>query len=315
MPLPTHPINKIACVGEVMIELIANDSDTARIGVAGDTFNTAYYINALLADTEVSTSYVTALGDDAFSDRILKTIQGHGIKTNAIERRAGQMPGLYAIETDDAGERSFSYWRSAAAARSIFTPPCAVPIEVLNGFDLVLFSGISMAILPPETRAKVLDWIDSFRANGGLLAYDSNHRPRLWESVEVARATNVAMWQRADIALPSVDDEMDLFGDASEADALTRLQSYGVTFGALKRGDKGPLNIATGAPLENALAAPKVVDSTAAGDSFNAGFLAAIAKGKDVTDAMALGHSLAAYVVTKRGAILDISGQRLASPK
>ncbi|MBO9406630.1 sugar kinase [Shimia sp. R9_1] len=304
----THhrPIRSIACVGEVMIEMALQDQATARLSVAGDTFNTAYYLNRLLAETGVSTTYVTALGDDVFSDRIRSTIAGHGIKTDCIETRKGRMPGLYAIETDETGERSFSYWRSASAARTLFSEPCGVPLSTLNRFDLVLFTGISMAILTPETRTTILNWIDTFRAKGGLVAYDSNHRPRLWESTKVARDINTQMWKRTDIALPSVDDELALFGDTSEDAAYARLQSYGLTYGALKRGPDGPRDIATGAPLDNPGPASKMKDSTAAGDSFNAGLLAATCLGKDIQTAMCAGHQLAAHVITQPGAIVDL---------
>lgn len=307
MKSPQRPSVKIACVGEVMIELIANESDQAKIGVAGDTYNSAHYLNQILAPHSIETSYVTTLGDDSFSDRIAKKITASGIDTSLVDRRTGGMPGLYAIETDADGERSFAYWRSASAARTMFQEPCGVPLSELDKFDLVMLSGISMAILPPETRENLMHWLDAFRAKGGLFAYDSNHRPSLWENLDVARDTNAAMWRRTDIALPSIDDEMALFGDMSEGEVLARLKSYGVTRGALKRGEKGPLDLTSWAPLQQADTASKVVDSTAAGDSFNAGYLAACVLSKPSETALAWGHRLAAHVVTRRGAIVPIS--------
>ncbi len=306
MPVAKRPIRKIACVGEVMIELIASDQNTAQLGVAGDTFNTAYYLNKILAEHGITTSYVTALGDDSFSDRIVKTIEGHGILSDTIERRSGMMPGLYAIETDSDGERSFSYWRSASAARSLFIEPCAVGLEQLNHFDLVLLTGITLAILPQKTRQQFLQWVDAFRQSGGTVAYDSNYRPALWEDIETAKHMNAQMWRRADIALPSVDDEMEMFGDRDEQAAFERLKSYGISNGVLKRGADGPLSLSTAKALSAPLAPVKVVDSTAAGDSFNAGYLAAICQNRGGEEAMEAGHRLAAHVVTKPGAIVDL---------
>ncbi|SLN52090.1 2-dehydro-3-deoxygluconokinase [Pseudoruegeria aquimaris] len=304
MPSSKRPIRKIACVGEVMIELIASADGTARLGVAGDTFNTAVYLARGLRGTGARVSYVTALGQDPYSGRILSAIESHGIGTEAIERRADMMPGLYAIDTDEHGERSFSYWRSASAARTLFSEPCTVPLARLDEFDLVLLSGISMAILPPEVRAAILDWAERFSAAGGTLAYDSNHRPRLWEDADTARAVNAAMWARADIALPSVDDEMALYGDADADAVVARLKGYGVSRGALKRGAEGPLDLASGATPEGLPQVERVIDSTAAGDSFNAGFLAAVAKGRSDLEAAHDGHCLAAKVICHRGAII-----------
>lgn len=304
MAKPKRPIRKIACVGEVMIELIAAADDRASIGVAGDTFNTAVYLARLLDGKAFSVSYVTALGRDPYSDRIFDAIVEHGLATGHIERRAGMMPGLYAIDTDDQGERSFSYWRSQSAARSLFSPPCQVALEQLNDFDLVFLSGISMAILPPPVRARLIAWADAFREGGGTLAYDSNHRPMLWQDEKEAQSVNDAMWARADIALPSLDDEMALYGDDTPEDAVRRLRALGVRNGAMKRGAEGPLDLDTLRGLEQPARTVTVIDSTAAGDSFNAGFLAQMALGKGSPQALRAGHELATRVIAQKGAII-----------
>lgn len=300
------PIKSVACVGEVMIELIAKADGVAQVGVAGDTFNTAVYLVRALAGSDVSVSYITALGSDPYSQRILKAIQDYGLKANHVESREGMMPGLYAIDTDADGERSFSYWRSASAARTLFTAPCDVELEKLNYFDLVFLSGITMAILPPNIRSEVLAWANRYRAAGGTLAYDSNYRPHLWECAAIARTVNSEMWARADIALPSIDDEMSLFGDPNEAAVVARLADIGAQNGALKRGAMGPLNLSDGSVLSDLPSVPRVIDSTAAGDSFNAAYLSAIVHGHAPIKAMRDGHHLASRVIQAPGAIVDI---------
>ena len=277
MPQPKRPLRRIACLGEAMIEMIVGDGARAAIGVAGDTYNTAVYLARAAGAGEVS--YVTALGPDRYSVRILSAIRSGGICTDLVERRDGPLPGLYAIETDDRGERSFSYWRSESAARTLFTPPCKVSPGSLDRFDLVYLSGISMAILPDGVRGSIMDWADGFRAGGGTIAYDSNHRPRLWEDSATARRVNESMWSRTDIALPSVDDETSLHGDADASAVLRRLRGLGAVRGALKCGAEGPVDIATGEVPEGLERAARVVDSTGAGDGFNAAYLAAIAAG------------------------------------
>ncbi len=296
---------KIACLGEVMLELVPTDGNNALLGVAGDTFNTAVYLRRALPAPHL-VAYVTALGDDAGSARILTALRGHQLSTDFIEMREGGTPGLYMITTDDAGERSFDYWRSAAAARSLFQEPCTVTPDALNGFDIVLLTGISLAILPQTTRDLLVDWVDRFRAQGGRLAFDSNYRPRLWEDVETAQRETMRLWSRCDIALPSVDDEMLLFGDRDEAAVLARLTATGVVFGALKRGDAGPLALDGSGAVISAPPVSNIVDTTAAGDSFNAGFLSGVAEGMPLADAMDRGHRLAAQVIQHRGAIVDL---------
>lgn len=302
-----HPLYRIACIGEVMIELVSKGENTAKLGVAGDTFNTAVYLSRQLPKDFARVSYVTALGTDSYSDRILDALLSHGLDTSFVERRENQMPGLYAINTDENGERHFSYWRSASAARSLFQKPCKVTLDNFIDYDLIYLSGISLAILPQPIRTEIINWIDDFRRKGGLLAYDSNYRWRLWESVKVARQINTAMWARADIALPSVDDEMSLFGDPSAAKVLERLKATGVRRGALKRGKDGPVDFSSGRVPDGLPEAIEVVDSTAAGDSFNAGFIAAIAQSKSDIEAACLGHEVAIEVVQHPGAIVPNS--------
>lgn len=299
--MPAQPL-KIACIGEVMIELVAEGVDRAAINVAGDSYNTAVYLARMLPEAEVS--FVTALGTDRFSDRIIDHMQAHGVGTGLIERRDDKSPGLYAIETDASGERSFTYWRSDSAARTLFTEPCVVGLDRLAAMDVILVTGISMAILPPDSRARLISALDDLRTKGVRLVYDSNYRPALWDSQDTARQINRDMWQRTDIALPSVDDEMAIFGDATPEAVLTRLRSYGCEDGALKRGAEGPASLDPSVVPPRFEPATSVVDTTAAGDSFNAGFLAARLSGADLIRSMQSGHDLASKVIGAKGAIV-----------
>ena len=158
-------------------------------------------------------------------------------------------------------------------------------------------------MLPADDRRRFLTWLQGYRARGGTVAFDSNYRPRLWPDIATAQNTVRQAWETCDIALPSVDDEMALYGDGSEDAVLTRLNGWGATSGALKCGAQGPRPL-DGSPAPSLSPAPCVIDSTAAGDSFNAGYLAARLTGKSETDALAAGHALASKVVQHRGAIL-----------
>lgn len=289
---------KIAAIGEAMIEL-SLAGDDAKVGVAGDTLNTAIYLKRSAPSLQVD--YITRLGTDAFSDRIRDVIAAEQIGTDGILRDPNGTPGLYAITTDDAGERSFTYWRDSAAARQTFITDSGPDFSVLTGYDVLYLSGITMAILSIPVRAALLEFLRGFRHSGGRLCYDSNYRPRLWSDVHTARQMNDAMWALTDIALPSIDDEQALTGQSAD-DIATRFLGLRKT-GALKRGPLGPLCLQTGVHHDFPQAAA-VVDTTAAGDSFNGGYLAASLTGVDQADALRAGHDLAMRVIGHKGAIL-----------
>lgn len=283
---------RIACVGEAMIEL-SLAGETPKLGVAGDTLNTAIYLHRSAPDVQVD--FVTCLGDDPFSQRISDFISSQGVGIAAIRRINGASPGLYAITTTDEGERSFTYWRNASAARQLFSDH---DFSALAVYDAVYLSGISMAILPPAVRTALIEWLGSSPVK---FIYDSNYRPRLWEGQAHAQQITTAMWQRANVALPSIDDEMALFDETAEQ--VERRFAAHLGQGALKRGEEGPMSL--GSQVAQTYApAGSVVDTTAAGDSFNGGYLGALMTGKSQSEALMAGHRLAAKVVQHRGAIM-----------
>lgn len=293
----------IVVIGEVMSELIVGEAGHAQLSVAGDTYNTAVYLKRCLPAT-VAVRYLTAVGHDSFSQDMIRQAQQHGLDTALIARHTDKGAGLYAIQTDPQGERSFTYWRSDSAAKTLFSSPDWPPYSALSGASVVVLSGISLAILSEPGRARLFQYLDDFRASGGTTVYDSNYRPQLWNSREQAQAANHQMWLRTDIALPSVDDEMALHGDADETAVRQRLAQYSFRAGALKRGAEGPRDLVSGAPLADLGPSVQAIDTTAAGDSFNAGYLAALLCGQDTQQCLGQGHALAAQVIQQRGAIV-----------
>jgi 2-dehydro-3-deoxygluconokinase len=251
-------------------------------------------------------SYVTALGDDAYSDAMLAMWQAEGIDCDLVARLPGRLPGLYTIRTDAHGERSFTYWRSASAARDMLRADHAERVaSALAEVDLLYASGITLSILDLHQRTQLFALADGIRARGGRVAFDGNFRPAGWPNRDDARTAFAAMLQRTDIALPTLDDEQALFGDDDAAACADRLHNLGVAEVAIKQGGAGCL--LSSAAFTGAVPAElvsEVVDSTAAGDSFNAGYLAARLLGAEPQPAAQLGNRIAARVITQRGAII-----------
>ena len=318
MPHPTvrparRIVCRIVCLGEAMIELAIDRTEPsqAAIGTAGDTLNTAVYLQRglIAAGNRAEVAYATCMGTDAFSDRLFHLLEREGVDTSLVGRLPDRLPGLYAISTDEHGERSFSYWRENSAARRLFQPGTRPTLDELDACDVLYLSAITLAILPEPVRERLFAWIADWRARDGhRFAFDSNFRPRLWPSLQAARQATSAAWRLCDIALPSLDDEQALYGDPDETAVMQRLRDHGVRVGALKRGAAGPRCFQDHDAGRRFDPAERVVDSTAAGDSFNGGYLAALLAGADPGAALEAGHRCAAHVVGHRGAIVPRAG-------
>lgn len=298
---------KIACVGEAMVELsLTRIPGPGVIGIAGDTLNAAIYMRRALPQPH-QVAFVSMIGSDPMSDQMQTFIDREGVSTETLGRDPDHLPGIYAVNTDAAGERSFLYWRENSAARRLFQVGGHISFDVLDGFDVIYFSAITLAILPRRVREGLFDWIARFRAAGGRFAFDSNYRPRLWDSRQEAQHWVEQAWRHCDIALPSIDDELALFGDTSEAAILARFADYSIPVGVLKRAERGPTAIPPSyAPAAPYAPAPIVVDTTAAGDSFVGTFLAHHLTGASLPDAMLAAHTCSATVVGHKGAIVPV---------
>jgi len=293
--------NDIAAIGECMIELSERDGGFS-LAFGGDSLNTSVY----LARLGVGVDYVTALGDDPYSEAMLAFWQAEGIGTAHVARLAGRLPGLYTIRTDAAGERSFYYWRSASAARQMLQGEAGRNLaQELPAYRMLYLTGVSLSILDSTSRGCLLTIIAAARAAGAQVAFDSNFRPRGWAEAETARHAIELLYRQADIALSSLDDERALFGDADAAGVAARLLDWGVPEVVIKDG-AGPCLVALAGRqlLVPAESVATVVDTTAAGDAFNAAYLAARRGGGDPEAAARAGHRLAASVIQHRGAVI-----------
>jgi 2-dehydro-3-deoxygluconokinase len=295
--------SRVICVGEVMVELARGQDGRYALGYGGDTFNTAVY----LSRAGIPVAYASALGTDPYSDGIVAFAHAEGVATDLIVRVPGRMPGLYLIETDQTGERHFYYWRDTSPARELFElDDWARIAENLLTARLVYFSGITLSLYSNIGIGRLLATLDLARERGVKTAFDGNYRPQGWKGdVNRARTAFVEALKRVDIALPTFEDEAMLWGDASPDATVDRLQAFGIGEIVVKNGPNNALIAAEG--RREMLPVPEVVqpvDTTAAGDAFNAGYLAARLSGEAPLPAASAAHRLAGEKIRHRGAIM-----------
>ncbi|XOV86557.1 MAG: sugar kinase [Pseudomonadota bacterium] len=299
---------KIAVIGECMLEVSCLPGDGAGqalpavLSYGGDTLNTAVYLARLGVDVD----YVTALGDDDMSEWMLHEWRKEGVGCDLVFRFENSLPGLYLIKLDGKGERSFFYWRSHSPATRLFDKAADAKLlfERLSSYPLIYLSGITLALYSDKVRDRLFRFLARYRTQGGKVVFDGNYRPRLWPNPDVARDVYQQMYRVADMALPSDEDEALLFGPAVPRVMANRLWAAGVSEVVIKMGANGCLLASQGEIQHMPTEPVRVEDSTAAGDAFNAGFLAARMRGADWRSAAASAHNLAAVVVQHHGAII-----------
>lgn len=301
----TRPL-KVVLVGECMIEMRGEPGAAITQTFGGDTLNTAVYLARLNPRGAVAVDYMTAVGNDAFSVAMGRSWLAEGIGDAHVRVIEDALPGLYFIQTDPHGERRFHYWRGEAAARRMFEGPEAdTMLEALADYDYAYLSGISLAILTPAGRQRLIDAVHLARRAGTRIVFDNNYRPHLWPDPETARQAYRDLLHLTDLALVTWEDDAALFGYRDPEALFSAYAEVGVREVALKRGAASCLvQCPTGRFDVPAQTVSHVVDTTAAGDSFSAAYLACRLRGGDPEQAARWGHRLAAQVVQYRGALI-----------
>jgi len=213
-----------------------------------------------------------------------------------------QAARVAAIEASAAG----IHWTFAPMVDIARDPRWGRIAEGLLAARLIYFSGITLSLYSNNGLGRFLAILELARKNGVKVAFDGNFRPRGWKG-DLSRTRTVFMeaLKRVDVALPTYDDEAVLWGDPSPEATVERMQAFGIAEIVVKNGQNSAL-VAAGGRREF-IPVPEVVvpvDTTAAGDSFNAGYLAARLSGQSPAAAVAAAHRLAAEKIQHRGAIM-----------
>ncbi|MED5621874.1 sugar kinase [Ideonella sp. BN130291] len=303
--MPSSP-HKVALIGECMLELRGQAFGTLQQGYGGDTFNTAVYLARCGAPLGQQALYATALGDDALSEGLLARWEAEGVDCSLVRRLPGRMPGLYQISVDERGERSFTYWRDTSAAKAYFDVDITPLEQRAVEWGALYVSGISLAVLPVAGRERLLALMRTLRARGATVVFDNNYRPRLWPAATEARKWFCLAFEAASIALLTADDHQALLQLEQPAQALEAARALPTAELVVKRGAepallRGPDGGWLEVPAERVA---RVVDTTAAGDAFGAGYLCQRLAGAAPAEAAAFGNRLAARVIQHPGAVI-----------
>ena len=293
----------IVSLGESMVELFAEESMATTPffskAFGGDTMNMA--CGAARLGSQVG--YVTRVGRDPFADYLLGSWQAAGVDTAQATLVDG-FNGVYFISNYGAGQREFTYYRAGSAASQI--TPADLDPAYIGGCRFFFASGISQAI-SPSARATVRAAMEMARAGGARVAFDPNLRVKLWSLAEAQAAlAEVVPW--LDVILPSAPEESEELLGLTEPEAIVEhFWRLGVPTVAVKVGANGCVVGSDGRiTAVPAYRVEPVVDTTGAGDAFDAGFLHGLAHGRDAVAAARMGTVLAGLKCRGRGATASL---------
>ncbi len=295
-------MKNIYFIGECMVELRAMSAATLHQSFAGDVYNSAVYLKRCFP--QVTTSVVTALGQDNLSKKMLERFESEQINTQLVFAHDTKVPGMYYIETDEHGERSFIYWRNDSAAKKVVDFLDADALEQLSQGDMFFFSGISLAIIEESAREDFWKVVKQLKDAGVKIVFDPNYRARLWNSVEETKEQYHLAFTFADITLPGVEDLTTLYDVHSVEAVVEYLKPYQIEEIVVKN---GPESVVTkeGDTIQSHTIIPvtNVVDTTSAGDAFNGVYLGARLSDKSISSAVQLAAKAAGTVIQQPGAI------------
>ncbi|WOH39478.1 sugar kinase [Thalassotalea fonticola] len=300
-------MSKIVLMGECMVEFGgAGETNLYKKNYAGDVFNTGIYIKRCVKDL-ADVQFLSAVGNDEISSEMIGMMVQESVDASLVYQSSTASMGLYLINVDDEGERSFTYWRDTSAAKQVvkFLANDGGS-ERLKGTDIFFFSGISIAILSSDDRQQLWQYISELKQAGTKIVFDPNYRPTLWSSLEETREAYAEAFALADIALPGVDDHIVLYDAKNAEDVADFLEQIGVSEIIIKNGAQGMLVSVNGERSYIDVDPVKtVVDTTSAGDAFNGGYLSARLIGRSVTQAAVFASKVSACVIQHKGAIVS----------
>jgi 2-dehydro-3-deoxygluconokinase len=297
-------MQKVVLLGECMLELRqAVQGHTMHRSFAGDVFNTAVYLKRAFENHQVS--FMTGLGQDVISKELIQNCKDERLNTDLVKLSTSHNPGIYLVQTDEQGERSFLYWRENSAARQIMKLLDDEARKTVFQANLFFFSGISLAILAPEDRAAFWRFLSELQNAGVTIAFDPNYRSRLWHSEDEARQQFNLAFAASSIVLPGIEDFTTLYGLKELNEIVTFCQPFNIKELVIKNGPNSVFyrteHGESSLPIE---AVNNVVDTTSAGDSFNGVYLGARLADFDIKDAIALAAKAAGVVIQYPGAIV-----------
>ena len=284
----------VLCIGDVMLDVIARinvspqkinyGSDTAS-QISTSSGGAAGNVAAWLTRTDATSTIVSRVGDDPAGAAIVAEFDALGVNHGNLVI-PGETSGVVVVLVDSSGERTMFPDKGANSRLT------AADLPDLNTFQAVYISGY--ALLNPMARDGVLAMIEKIKSHDLPIYFD----PASVGSMKDVTDKELHTWfSMMDVLLLNEEESIYLTGSVDIERALDYLLDFSQVV-VIKRGSAGAIAKSRGYDsISLPAVATSVVDTTGAGDSFAAGFIASFSKNQDLTAALQAGGELAAGCV------------------
>jgi len=314
--IPLAP--EVVGMGEALIDFVATEPVSyVEVSAFKKCFGGAP-MNTLVGVARLGSSSgaVTAVGEDPFGEFLIQELKKNEVDTSHVKVERGRRTTIAFVANKPAtGERSFVFYRRpwvAGTADSALTIENA-DLDYISKASILHVSGFSLSQNP--SRRAVLSAVEHARRVGVKVSFDPTLRVDVWNSERTVRRLYNQMLRLSDIATFSQEEAAFIFGTDSPDKAAETALKYGVGAVGMKLGADGALvETREGRKVHVPAFDVRVVDTTGAGDGWNAGLLVGLLKGWDLKTCVIVANAVGALVVTRHGAIAalpymtDLSG-------
>jgi sugar/nucleoside kinase (ribokinase family) len=253
----------------------------------------------------LSTGAVTAVGEDPFGQFLIEELKKNRVDTSHVSVKKGARTTMAFVANEPrTGERTFIFYRSPwvrGTADSMLSPE-DIDLNYISNSSILHVSGFALSQNP--SRRTILDTVKHARKMGVKVSFDPTLRVDVWNSEKTIRRIYGQMLKLSDVATFSREEAEFIFGTDNPEKAAETALKYGVNVVGIKLGKDGALlETKLGKPLYVPAFHVEAVDTTGAGDGWNAGLLTGLLKGWDLKTCVTVANAVGALVVTKRGAI------------
>ena len=294
---------KICSIGEAMIEISNIKDSFYNQSFAGDTLNFCNYLDK----KKLNAFFLSAIGKSEINQSLLEFVKSKKISTKHIKQINQFEVGLYLIKNKINGEKQFFYWRNESAAKQYFNSIDFLNLyKELKNFDYIYFSGITLSIIHISKLNNFIKLLKLLKSKKIKIVFDFNIRPSRWNKKNLNIFLDSVL-KIVDICFLSGED-MNYWKNKNNIKSYEQIvRKYKIKHSIFRKNAKYTylfLN-KTRYVFKNKLI-KKVVDTSGAGDGFNAAYLSNFIVNNDPVLALKAGSSLGSKIVMKKGAIVDV---------